>query len=355
MTDPRDRQMDLDAHNRDFQRYEQVEKRQDYRLAEARDAAHDPGERFDEEFATRTVSMRQAPEALAHALGTALQEIGFCVLTDHGVDPALYRDAAGHTLRMLRDTPTTTKQRFRARRHGSINQGWFPLAETSDIHPDQVEGWVLCRRAFDLGERHDYDPAAFWPDPAFERAFRPLCLAHEALILPIMQAVLRFLGVDPHACDTRLTQTNFALRLNHYPPISTDAPAGAGRLLGHEDVTLFTLLPAPTIEGLQVLHRGSFAWVRLHAPPGSLILNTGDYMQRLTNDRLPSTTHRVSPPRDPAQRVLPRVSFPMNVYLWEDEVIEVLPGLGPPKYPPVRAEDFHVRITEKYYGDGYAD
>ena len=44
----------------------------------------------------------------------------------------------------------------------------------------------------------------------------------------------------------------------------------------------------------------------------------------------------------------------MNVYLWEDEVLEVLPGLGEPKYPPVRAEDFHTRITSKYYGDDYA-
>ena len=48
-----------------------------------------------------------------------------------------------------------------------------------------------------------------------------------------------------------------------------------------------------------------------------------------------------------------RVSFPMNVYLWEDEMLEVLPGLGEPKYPPVRAEEFHTRITSKYYGDDY--
>jgi hypothetical protein len=37
----------------------------------------------------------------------------------------------------------------------------------------------------------------------------------------------------------------------------------------------------------------------------------------------------------------------------EDEVLEVLPGLGEPKYPPIRAEDFHTKITSKYYGDDY--
>jgi hypothetical protein len=44
----------------------------------------------------------------------------------------------------------------------------------------------------------------------------------------------------------------------------------------------------------------------------------------------------------------------MAVYVREDEVLEVLPGLGPPKYPPVKAISFHTRITSKYYGDDYA-
>jgi isopenicillin N synthase-like dioxygenase len=103
-----------------------------------------------------------------------------------------------------------------------------------------------------------------------------------------------------------------------------------------------------------VLNRANMKWVRLDAPPGSIILNTGDYMQRITNDVLPSTTHRVSPPRDAALRRQARVSLPMAVYVWEDEVLEVLPGLGAPRYEPVKAVAFHTRITSKYYGDDYA-
>jgi isopenicillin N synthase-like dioxygenase len=125
-------------------------------------------------------------------------------------------------------------------------------------------------------------------------------------------------------------------------------------MLGHEDVDLFTFLPAPRVEGLQVLDRSSMKWVRLVAPPESIILNTGDYMQRITNDLLPSTTHRVSPPRDPALRREARISMPMAVYVWEDELLEVLPGLGAPKYEPVKAVHFHTRITSKYYGEDYA-
>ena len=95
-------------------------------------------------------------------------------------------------------------------------------------------------------------------------------------------------------------------------------------------------------------------WVRLNAPPGSIILNTGDYMQRISNDVFPSTTHRVAHPRDTRLRNQARVSFPMAIYLWEDEILEVLPGLGEPKYPPVSAISFHTAITSKYYGEDYA-
>ena len=108
------------------------------------------------------------------------------------------------------------------------------------------------------------------------------------------------------------------------------------------------------MEGLQVLNRATMKWIRLTPPPGTIILNTGDYMQRISNDLLPSTTHRVSQPRDPALRRQARVSFPMAVYLWEDEMLEVLPGLEPARYAPVRAIEFHTRTTSKFYGDGYA-
>ena len=142
---------------------------------------------------------------------------------------------------------------------------------------------------------------------------------------------------------------------DYYPPVSPEEDAsGAGRLLGHEDVDLFTILPAPAVEGLQVLNRRNGRWIRLVAPPGSIVLNTGDYMQRITNDVLPSTTHRVGKPRDPAMLGLPRVSVPMAVYLWEDELLEVLPSLPEPKYEPVTALAFHTRSTSKFYGDGYA-
>ena len=364
--------------NQDFIRYEQVEKRQSYHLAEA---AEEP---FDDEFQVRTCDMR-AP-SFARDVGDALHEIGFAILAGTGIDPALYDEAERKIAEMFERLTLDEKMRFRAQRHGSVNQGYFPIHETSQQHPDWVEGWVFCRRAFDMEdvepalsrlmpperrpymppERRPYMPPErrrymppelrpYWPQLEYERFFRQVVHAHERLILPVMQAMLGYLGSDPHLYDRTLTGTNFGLRLNYYPPMSEEMDAsGAARLLGHEDVDMFTFLPAPSVEGLQILNRRNMKWVRVQAPRGTIILNTGDYMQRISNDIFPSTTHRVSKPRDAEQRRRPRVSFPMAIYVWEDEILRVLPNLPDPKYPPVKAIEFHTSITSKFYGDDYA-
>lgn len=338
------------ATNQDFIRYDQVEKLQNYHLAEG-----DDGDQFDDDFVVRTVDIGRFlhgndddKRAFATELGDALHEIGFAILTGHGVDPKLYAEAGRRVERIFSSLTLNEKMRFRAERFGSVNQGYFPIKETSNMHPDLVEGWVFCRRAFE-------DPQSFWPLPGEANFFRRIVEGHEKLILPVMQSLLTYLGCDPRLFDEKLTGTNFGLRLNYYPPVSAaDDATGAARLLGHEDIDLFTFLPAPGVEGLQILNRRNMKWVRIVAPPGSIILNTGDYMQRISNDIFPSTTHRVSKPRDPAQRLATRVSFPMAVYLWENEMLQVLPCIANPKYPPVKAIQFHTSITSKFYGDGYA-
>ena len=342
----------------EYRRYDQVAKQHTYRLAE------NPSDEFDEDYQidcldfSRFLSGTAEEQAIfARDLGKALGEIGFAILTRHGVDAGFYRALETDVRRVFEDTSLATKLQFRAARHGSVSQGYFPIRETSDIHPDLVEGWVWCRRAFDLPQVRSapFDPADYWPTAGLEPRFRELVNVHEPLFKPIAQAILQGLGVDRHLLDDRLVETNFGLRLNYYPPLDDAAlQSRAGRLLGHEDVDLFTLLPASSVDGLQVWNHVSGKWIRLSAPEGSLIINTGDYLQRLSNDRLPSTTHRVGQPRNAADLGRPRVSMPMAVYLWEDELLEVLPGLGTPRYEPIRAITFHTRSTAKFYGDDYA-
>lgn len=349
---------DIQAVNQDFTRYDQVEKSHTYRLAES------DADEFDTDYEIQTFDFdrylsgnEQDRQSFAEEFGAAVQEIGFSVLTNHGVDASLYDEMNERTEELFTTTSMDDKMRFRAKRHGSVSQGYFPIRETSDIHPDLVEGWVWCRRAFDMPrERSEpFRAEEYWPDARYEPVFRKLATAHESLFKPITQAMFQGLGLDPYLYDSKLTNTNFGMRLNYYPPLGhAEEESGAGRLLGHEDVDLFTILPAAKVGGLQVWNHMSRKWVRLDAPAGSLIINTGDYMQRITNDRLPSTSHRVGKPLDGSHRDTARVSFPMAVYVWEDEVLDVLPGLGKSKYEPIKAITFHTKSTSKFYGDDYA-
>jgi isopenicillin N synthase-like dioxygenase len=344
--------------NQAFRQFEQVRKEQTYHLSE-----QGTGEEFDDEFEIQTCDMSawfsgdpDQRRGFANQLGGALESIGFAVLTGHGVDSTIYSELTDRTIEFFETIPSREREPYLAKRQGSVNQGYFPIKETTIIHPDLVEGWVFCRRAFDIDGDPEFSEQMFWPRPGFEAAFRRLVIEHEKLILPVMQSILTYLGCDTHLFDDRLSRTNFGFRLNYYPanPGTGNKETG-GLMLGHEDVDMFTLLPAPSQEGLQILNRRNMKWIRLQPPQGSIILNTGDYMQRITNDRLPSTTHRVSQPTNPGALGQPRVSLPMAIYVWEDEILEVLPGLGEPRYEPIRAEDFHTRITSKYYGEDYGN
>ena len=164
------------------------------------------------------------------------------------------------------------------------------------------------------------------------------------------------LGCDPHVYDRKLTRDQFRpaaqlLSADDARSRIARAPAGCS---GTRMSTCSRSCRRPRVEGCRCGTTAAASGCGCSAPPGSIIINTGDYMQRITNDRLPSTTHRVGKPSDGSHLAGARVSFPIAVYVWEDEILEVLPGLGPPKYEPIKAIAFHTRSTSKFYGDDYA-
>src|SRR6266550_2951061 len=114
---------DVDALNRDFRKYDQVEKTHTYRLAE-----HE-GDEFDEEYQIATLDLEpflrgndKDKARFSEAFGSALEEIGFAVLTRHGVDAALYDEMHDAVLDLFISTSLADKMRFRAQRHGSVSQ-----------------------------------------------------------------------------------------------------------------------------------------------------------------------------------------------------------------------------------------
>lgn len=344
------------AKNTIVRKFEAVTK-PDYNLVEQEEDVFEPD---DSAVAVCDMSLLlrggEGRDQFVAALGDSLRTVGFAVLVGHGVDEEVTSSAPQQIEGFFQRHSMVTKRRFNAQRKGSVNQGYFGVAETSNIQPDMVEGWVFCRRAFRLEDNDECQTDALWPDPAKDEPFfRSLVAAYLPLVQPLASAILEYLGVDPHALDAQLRTPAFGLRLNYYPPLTeSEATSGAGRMLGHEDMDLFTLLPRPSNDGLQVRNPTTGKWIRLRPPPGSIILNCGDYLQRICNDLLPSTTHRVATPAaDSPSRRVARTSSPLAIYIRERDVLSVLPGLGEPKYEDVTAIDFHVGVMAKYYGEAY--
>src|SRR5205809_1089156 len=104
---------DVHALNREFARFDQVAKAHTYRLAESE------SDEFDEEYEIATLDFapflkggENDKARFAQGFVGALSEIGFAVLTGHGVDPTLYDDMHDGVLDLFTSTPLEEKTRF---------------------------------------------------------------------------------------------------------------------------------------------------------------------------------------------------------------------------------------------------
>ncbi|RYY95761.1 MAG: isopenicillin N synthase family oxygenase, partial [Chitinophagaceae bacterium] len=129
--------------------------------------------------------------------------------------------------------------------------------------------------------------------PTLEAAYRNFEKSGTALL----QAIALYLGLDEHYFDEYVHNGNSILRAIHYPPIQNE-PKSAIRAEQHEDINLITLLVGASADGLQILTKQN-EWVGVTSLPEQIVVNVGDMLQRFSNNRLRSTTHRVvNPPRE---------------------------------------------------------
>jgi isopenicillin N synthase-like dioxygenase len=292
--------------------------------------------------------MQQDLPQLAAALGQSFSAWGFAIARDHGIDPDLIA-AAEALMRDLFALPEAAKRAYHHPGTGGA-RGYTPFgiekAKDSALS-DLKEFWHVGR---DLPAGHGFAalmPPNIWPSecPEFAPVMRQLFAAFDHAGAGLLTAIAHYLGLaDDFFVDT-VRDGNSVLRLIHYPPtLGLDGGVRAG---AHEDINTITLLLGAEEAGLELLTRQG-VWLPITPPPGALVVNIGDMLQRLTNHRLPSTTHRVVNP--PAERAgLPRYSMPFFLHFRPDYAIRTLPNcIGadtPDRYPqPMTA---HAYLEER--------
>ena len=112
----------------------------------------------------------------------------------------------------------------------------------------------------------------------------------------VLRALALYIGLDELYFDKYVNNGNSILRPIHYPPIIGE-PKGAVRAAAHGDINLITLLMGASASGLEVQNKKG-EWIPVTALPEQLVINVGDMLERLTNNKLRSTIHRVvNPPK----------------------------------------------------------
>ncbi|SMC72416.1 isopenicillin N synthase family dioxygenase [Cellulophaga tyrosinoxydans] len=113
----------------------------------------------------------------------------------------------------------------------------------------------------------------------------------------VLRALALHLNLEETYFDDYIKNGNSILRPIHYPPITSE-PKNAVRAAAHGDINLITLLMGAHGKGLQVKNHND-EWVDAIARPDELMINVGDMLSRLTNNKLKSTIHQVvNPPRE---------------------------------------------------------
>jgi len=294
-----------------------------------------------------SVSLKDAtqdPDGFAQKLGRSFEEYGFAIIADHGIPDALIHRAE-EKAKAFFALPEEVKRKYLIPGGGGA-RGYTPFGiETAKGHKahDLKEFWHVGR---DLPPGHrfrDHMPDNLWPSevPGFKDTFLELFATFDATGLKVLKAIARYLKIDEYYFEDAVRDGNSVLRALHYPP-QTEPTGEHIRAGAHEDINAITLLLGAEEAGLELLTRDG-RWIPVSPRPGELVINIGDMLQRLTNGKLRSTTHRVVNPT-PDRATKARYSMPFFLHFRSDFLIEALPETVPageqPKWPPITANDY---------------
>lgn len=284
------------------------------------------------------LSLDDAEDAFARQIGESFERFGFAMVRDHGLDSGLI--ARGWELtRALFVLPEVEKRRYHIAGNAGA-RGYTPFGKETakgEIHGDLKEFWHIGR---ELPPGHPLlspsMPPNIWPTQpqGFAETFQALFTEMERIGHTILSRIAVYLGLPAAWFDPVVEGGNSVLRLLHYPPVP-DGGQGAVRAAAHGDINLITLLLSAEESGLELLDRDG-RWVSVSPPQGALVVNVGDMLERLTNQVLPSTIHRVRNPQGEAAG-RSRYSMPFFLHPRSDfpiaTLLQCVGSQNPDRYP----------------------
>jgi isopenicillin N synthase-like dioxygenase len=233
-------------------------------------------------------------------IGKAFEDIGFVALSGHFLSDALVKQLYDEIKKFFA-LPQEVKDTYEIEGIGG-QRGYTSFGK--EHAKGRKEGDL--KEFWHFGQYVENDPKleAEYPKnvvvkelPHFNEVGKETFKMLEKTATYVLRALALHLGLEEHYFDGYIKNGNSILRPIHYPPI-TQEPKNAVRAAAHGDINLITLLMGAHGKGLQVQnHDGE--WIDAIARTDQLMINVGDMLSRLSNNKLKSTIHQVvNPPKE---------------------------------------------------------
>lgn len=279
-------------------------------------------------------------------LGEAFHNIGFVGVKNHGIPKQLIDDFYRYSKEFF---ALSKESKVKYEIPGLAGQRGY-----TSFGKEQAKGAKVAdlKEFFQIGQEvaEGHPLKAEYPDnvnvteaPEFTQLGKDLYKAFEHAGGQLLKAIAIHLNLGESYFEDRITDGLSILRAIHYPPI-TEEPKSAVRAEQHEDINLITLLVGASAGGLQLLNMDN-KWLPITPEEDEIVINVGDMLQRLTNNYLKSTTHRVvNPPREEWHK--PRLSIPFFLHPKADMDLTCLDSC---------VSEEHPRQFEPITAGGYLD
>jgi len=275
-------------------------------------------------------------EQFVNDLGKAFSEIGFVAIKNHGLSNQLQENLYACVTAFFNLSEHMKKRYEIAELKGQRGYiGKMKEHAKGRSTPDLKEFYHIGQ----VVDPNDFEtrlyPQNIFPKeiPGIKRYGLQVFEALQNAGIEMLRAIALYLDLDEFYFDDKVKKGNSILRPIHYFAIDdpSSVPEDAVRAAEHTDINLITLLMGASADGLQVLRKDG-QWIPITALPNQIVVNVGDMLSRLTNNKLKSTVHRVvNPPRELLNK--PRFSIPFFMHPISSMSLSCLPNCIDKNHP----------------------
>lgn len=306
----------------------------------------------------------EGKQEVVTAVANACRDIGFLVITGHGLPDADLKRAFALT-RGFFDLPQIEKDRWHPT--GPSKQRGYHAFETRGLaHTLDAKVPLDLRETVFLGpiddQRAHYQnleeaQPAYWPntipteprgvDDAVVKVYR----GFERLSADLLRIFALALDMPEDHFADKIDRHFSILSCHHYPALTEPPLPNQLRTGAHTDFGAMTILAMTEAKGGLEAKMPDGSWAGVQTAPHELVVNLGDMMARWTNDRWRSTLHRVVNPPDLKDAMSRRQSIGYFMHPNFDAPIECFPTCleagEAPRYPGITAGEHIAMKIEK--------